>query len=44
MRVYEVVLKSGGKAEIVAEILKDSPEDDNKLYFYRDKDLKQLIA
>jgi hypothetical protein len=44
MRVYEVVMKSGAKAEITAEILHDDPAQDNKIYFYRDKGLKQLVA
>ena len=44
MRVYEVVFRSGAKAEITAEILHDDPGIDNKIYFYRDKGLKQLVA
>ncbi len=44
MRVYEVVLKSGAKSEIIAEILHDDAGVDNKIYFYRDKGHKQLVA
>jgi len=44
MRVYEVVMRSGAKNEILAEVLHDEPTVDNKIYFYRDKGLKQLVA
>ncbi len=44
MRVYEVVLRSGAKAEITAEILHDNSHIDNKIYFFRDKSQKQLVA
>ena len=44
MRVFEVLLRSGAKAEVTAEILHDTTEQDNKIYFYRDKSLKQLAA
>jgi len=44
MRVYEVLLRSGAKAEITAEILQDVPDKDNKIYFYRDKGMKQIVA
>ena len=44
MRVYEVVLRSGAKTEITAEVLHEDPSVDNKIYFYRDKGLKQLVA
>jgi len=42
MRIFEVHLRSGTKAEITAEVLQDEEKD--KLYFYRDKSLKQLVA
>ena len=44
MRVYEVVLRSGAKAEVTAEILHDDAGNDNKIYFYRDHGQKQLVA
>ncbi|MCE0484602.1 MAG: hypothetical protein LV479_10235 [Methylacidiphilales bacterium] len=44
MRVYEVVLRSGAKAEIAAEALVDDVDQDNKVYFYRDKGSKKLAA
>jgi hypothetical protein len=44
MRVYEVVLRSGAKAEVSAEILHDDASNDNKVYFYRDHSQKQLVA
>ena len=44
MRVYEVVMRSGAKNEVLAEVLHDDPAVDNKIYFYRDKGLKQLVA
>jgi len=44
MRVYEVVLCSGAKTEVTAESMHDETGDDNKIYFYRDKGHKQLVA
>ena len=44
MRVYEVVMRSGAKNEVMAEVLHDDPALDDKIYFYRDKGLKQLVA
>jgi len=44
MRVYEVVMRSGAKNEVTAEVLHDDPAIDDKIYFYRDKGLKQLVA
>jgi hypothetical protein len=44
MRVYEVVMCSGARNEVTAEILHDDPAHDNKIYFYRDKGQKQLVA
>ena len=44
MRVYEVVMRSGAKNEVTAEVLHDDPKLDDKIYFYRDKGLKQLVA
>jgi len=44
MRVYEVVMRSGAKNEVTAEVLHDDPAVDDKIYFYRDKGLKQLVA
>ena len=44
MRVYEVVLRSGAKAEVTAEVLHDDAGNDNKIYFYRDHGQKQLVA
>jgi len=44
MRAYEVVMRSGAKNEITAEVMHDDPALDDKIYFYRDKGLKQLIA
>ena len=44
MRAYEVVMRSGAKNEITAEVMHDDPALDDKIYFYRDKGLKQLVA
>jgi hypothetical protein len=44
MRIFEVYLRSGVRAEITAEALQDNGAVDNKVYFYRDKSLKQLAA
>ncbi len=44
MRVYEIVLRSGAKAEVTAEVLHDDVAKDNKIYFYRDLGQKQLVA
>ena len=44
MRVYEIVMRSGAKNEVTAEVVHDDPELDDKIYFYRDKGLKQLVA
>jgi hypothetical protein len=44
MRVYEVVMRSGAKNEVTAEVVIDDPATDSKIYFYRDKGLKQLVA
>jgi len=44
MRVYEVILRSGAKADVTAETLHDDPGKDNKIYFFRDKTHKHLVA
>jgi len=44
MRAYEIVMRSGAKTEVMAEVMHDDPVVDDKLYFYRDKGLKQLVA
>jgi len=44
MRVYEVVMRSGAKNEVMAEVMHDDAALDDKIYFYRDKGLKQLVA
>ena len=44
MRVYEIVFRSGAKTEVTAEILHDDITIDNKVYFYRDSEHKQLVA
>jgi hypothetical protein len=44
MRVYEVVMRSGAKNEVTAEVMIDDPALDDKIYFYRDKGHKQLVA
>jgi hypothetical protein len=44
MRVYEVVMRSGAKNEVTAEVLYDDPALDHKIYFYRDLGQKQLVA
>ncbi len=44
MRVYEIVMRSGAKVEVTAEVVHDDPAVDDKIYFYRDKGLKQLVA
>jgi hypothetical protein len=44
MRVYEVVMRSGAKNEVTAEVMHDDPALDDKIYFYRDNGQKQLVA
>ena len=44
MRVYEVVMRSGAKNEVTAEVMLDDAEVDERIYFYRDNSLKQLVA
>jgi len=44
MRVYEVVMRSGAKNEVTAEVMHDDPALDDKIYFYRDNTQKQLVA
>jgi hypothetical protein len=44
MRTYEIVIRSGSKFEVTAEVLHDVPAHDDKIYFYRDKGQKQLVA
>jgi hypothetical protein len=44
MRVYEIVMRSGAKVEVTAEVVQDDPSVDDKIYFYRDKSQKQLVA
>jgi hypothetical protein len=44
MRVFEVVMRSGAKNEVTAEVMHDDPALDDKIYFYRDKGHKQLVA
>jgi hypothetical protein len=44
MRVYEVVMRSGAKTDVTAEVMHDNPAHDNKIYFYRDNSQKQLVA
>ena len=44
MRPYEVVMRSGAKTEVMAEVVHDDPAIDDKIYFYRDIAQKQLIA
>ena len=44
MRAYEIVMRSGARNEVTAEVLHDDPSLDDKIYFYRDKGLKQLVA
>jgi hypothetical protein len=44
MRVYEIVLRSGAKNEVTAEVMHDDPGLDDKIYFYRDTGQKQLVA
>jgi hypothetical protein len=44
MRIFEIVLRSGAKAQVTAEIFQEKPDEDNRIYFYRDQGLKQLAA
>jgi hypothetical protein len=44
MRAFEIVMRSGAKNEVTAEVMHDEPAHDDKIYFYRDKGLKQLVA
>jgi hypothetical protein len=37
-------MRSGAKNEVMAEVVHDDPAVDDKIYFYRDKGLKQLVA
>ena len=44
MRVFEVFLRSGAKAELQAEILHDDSRNGDKIYFYGDNSLNQIVA
>ena len=44
MRIYEIVMRSGAKNDVTAEVMHDDPSLDNKIYFYRDIGQKQLVA
>lgn len=44
MRAYEVVMRSGAKNEVTAEVMHDDPALDDRIYFYRDTTQKQLVA
>lgn len=44
MRVYEVVLRSGARVEILAEHMQESSPDDARVIFYSDKNQKKMIA
>jgi len=44
MRVFEVILRSGAKAQVTAESFDDQCAHDSRIYFYRDKGLKQVVA
>ena len=44
MRQYEIVMRSGAKNEVTAEVIHDDPGADDKIYFYLDKSQKQLAA
>jgi hypothetical protein len=44
MRVYEIIMRSGAKNEVTAEVMLDDVDADQKIYFYRDNGLKQLVA
>ncbi len=44
MRIFEVVLRSGARAEVTAEIFQEKTGEDNRIYFYRDQGLKHLAA
>jgi len=37
-------MRSGAKNEVTAEVIRDEPALDDKIYFYRDKGQKQLVA
>jgi hypothetical protein len=44
MRAYEVLMRSGAKNEVMAEVMHDDAALDDKIYFYRDTTQKQLVA
>jgi membrane protease subunit (stomatin/prohibitin family) len=44
MRVFEVYLRSGAKAVFEAEALREDSQDAEKIYFYGDTSLNQVVA
>ena len=44
MRVFEVYLRSGAKAEFEAEALRDDSQNEDRIFFYGDTSLNQVVA
>ena len=44
MRVFEVFLRSGTRAELHAESLHDDARNEDKIYFYGDKSQNHVVA
>jgi hypothetical protein len=44
MRMYEVIMRSGAKHQIMAEVLLDDPEYDDKIWLFHDKAETQVVA
>jgi len=44
MRVFEVILRSGAKVEVTAEIFDEDSGTGDKIHFYRDKGLRKVVA
>jgi len=42
--MYEVIMRSGSKHQIMAEVLLDDPENDDKIWFFHDKAETQVVA
>jgi hypothetical protein len=44
MRVFEVILRSGARVEVTAEIFDEDSGGGDKIQFYRDKGLRKIVA
>jgi len=43
MRIYQVIMTSGAKIDVLAELVYDDPANHDVIYFYRDEG-KNLLA